>query len=163
LHYENIHETVDGRKLLVLHGDHFDGVVRHAIWLAHLGDWAYTAALVLNTSFNWGRRQLGLPYWSLSAYLKHRVKNAVEFIASFEQAVAREARERGLDGLVCGHIHHAEMKTIGGVLYCNDGDWVESCTALTEDARGILEIVRWTRFAHERHEDPRKSALSHAA
>ena len=163
LHYEIIHETADGRKLLVLHGDHFDGVVRHAKWLAHLGDWAYTAALVLNTSFNWGRRQLALPYWSLSAYLKHRVKNAVEFIASFEQAVAREARERGLDGVVCGHIHHAEMKTIGGVLYCNDGDWVESCTALTEDARGILEIVRWTRFAHEEDKEPRKPALSHAA
>jgi UDP-2,3-diacylglucosamine pyrophosphatase LpxH len=147
LHYETVHETADGRKLLALHGDHFDGVVRHAKWLVHFGDWAYTAALALNTSFNWVRRHFGLPYWSLSAYLKHKVKNAVEFISNFEQAVAREAGARGADGVVCGHIHHAEMKRIGGVLYCNDGDWVESCTALTEDARGVLEIVRWTEFA----------------
>jgi UDP-2,3-diacylglucosamine pyrophosphatase LpxH len=161
LRYETIHETADGQKLLVLHGDHFDGVVRHAKWLAHFGDWAYTLALVLNGAFNWARRLLGLPYWSLSAFLKHKVKNAVEFISNFEQAVAREAKERGMDGVVCGHIHHAEMKRIGGVLYCNDGDWVESCTALTEDARGVLEIIRWTEFAHAR--DRAKRPLAPAA
>jgi len=163
LAHEAVHETADGRKFLIIHGDHFDGVVRHAKWLAHLGDWAYTAALVLNTSFNWVRRRFGLPYWSLSAYLKHKVKNAVEFISNFEQAVAREARERGFDGVVCGHIHHAEMKRLDGVLYCNDGDWVESCTALTEDAAGCLEIVRWTRFAREQDAEQRKLALSRAA
>ena len=107
---EAIHETPDGRKLLVIHGDQFDGIVRYARWLAILGDWAYTAALRLNTWFNWGRRKLGLPYWSLSAFLKHKVKNAVQFIDDFEHAVASEARRRGVDGVVCGHIHHAEIR-----------------------------------------------------
>ncbi len=140
---EAIHETPNGKKMLVIHGDQFDGIVRYARWLAILGDWAYTSALRLNTWFNWGRRKLGLPYWSLSAYLKHRVKNAVQFIGNYEAAVASEARRRGVNGVVCGHIHHAEMRTIEGVLYCNDGDWVESCTALVEDFDGRLRIVHW--------------------
>ena len=140
---EAIHATADGRKLLVIHGDQFDGIVRYARWLAILGDWAYTTALRLNTWYNWGRRRLGLPYWSLSAYLKHRVKNAVQFIGNYEAAVASEARRRGVDGVVCGHIHHAEIRDIGGILYCNDGDWVESCTALVEDFDGRLRIVHW--------------------
>jgi UDP-2,3-diacylglucosamine pyrophosphatase LpxH len=140
---EAIHETADGKKLLVIHGDQFDGIVRYARWLAILGDWAYTTALRLNTLYNWGRRKLGLSYWSLSAYLKHRVKNAVQFIGNYEHAVASEARRRGVDGVVCGHIHHAEIRTIEGVLYCNDGDWVESCTALVEDFDGRLRILRW--------------------
>ena len=140
---EWIHETPDGRKLLVIHGDQFDGIVRYARWLAILGDWAYNAALRINTVFNWGRRRLGLPYWSLSAFLKHKVKNAVQFIDNYEHAVAGEARRRGVDGVVCGHIHHAEIRTIDGILYCNDGDWVESCTALVEDFDGRLRIVHW--------------------
>ena len=140
---ETIHLTLDGRKLLVVHGDQFDGVVRYARWLAVLGDWAYNLALRLNTAFNRVRRRLGLSYWSLSAYLKHKVKNAVQFIADYETAVATEARRRGVDGVVCGHIHHAEIRTIDGILYCNDGDWVESCTALVEDFDGRLRIVRW--------------------
>jgi UDP-2,3-diacylglucosamine pyrophosphatase LpxH len=140
---EAIHVQPDGKKLLIIHGDQFDGIVRYARWLAILGDWAYNAALRLNTMFNWGRRKLGLPYWSLSAYLKHRVKNAVQFIGNYERAVAGEARRRGVDGVVCGHIHHAEIRTIEGILYCNDGDWVESCTALVEDFDGRLRIVRW--------------------
>ena len=127
----------------MIHGDQFDGIVRYARWLAILGDWAYSAALRINTTFNWARRKLGLPYWSLSAYLKHRVKNAVQFIDNYEHAVASEARRRGVDGVVCGHIHHAEIRTIDGILYCNDGDWVESCTALVEDFDGRLRIVRW--------------------
>jgi UDP-2,3-diacylglucosamine pyrophosphatase LpxH len=127
----------------VIHGDQFDGIVRYARWLAILGDWAYSAALRINTTFNWGRRKLGLPYWSLSAFLKHKVKNAVQFIDNYEHAVANEARRRGVDGVVCGHIHHAEIRTIDGILYCNDGDWVESCTALVEDFDGRLRIVRW--------------------
>ena len=146
---EAIHETADGREMLVLHGDHFDGIVTYARWLAHLGDRAYAFALVANDVFNVVRRRLGLPYWSLSAYLKHKVKNAASFISNFEQAVAREARARDVDGVIAGHIHHAEVKRIDGILYCNDGDWVESCTALTEDARGHFEIVQWTRFAAE--------------
>jgi UDP-2,3-diacylglucosamine pyrophosphatase LpxH len=146
---EAVHEAADGRRLLVVHGDHFDGIVTYARWLAHLGDHAYALALVLNDVFNNVRRRLGLPYWSLSAYLKHKVKNAASFISDFEHALAREAKSRGFDGVVAGHIHHAETKMIDGVLYCNDGDWVESCTALVEDARGRLKIIRWTRFAAE--------------
>ena len=140
---EVVYETPEGRKLLIIHGDQFDGIVRYARWLAILGDWAYGGALRLNTWFNWGRRKLGLPYWSLSAFLKHKVKNAVQFIDNFEHAVANEARRRGVDGVVCGHIHHAEIRDIDGILYCNDGDWVESCTALVEDFEGRLRIVRW--------------------
>jgi UDP-2,3-diacylglucosamine pyrophosphatase LpxH len=155
-----IHETADGRRMLVIHGDHFDSIVTYARWLAHLGDTAYTFALMLNDMLNAVRRRLGLPYWSLSAYLKFKVKNAASFISNFEEALAREARERHVDGVVCGHIHHAEIRDIGGVLYCNDGDWVESCTALTEDVRGRLEIVRWTGLASER--DARAFVPAHA-
>lgn len=140
---EAVHETADGRRLLVLHGDRFDGVIACAKWLAHLGDWAYGMALRLNDLLFQARKQLGLPYWSLSAWLKHKVKNAVEYISRFEEAVAAEAEKRGVDGVVCGHIHHAEIRHIGGVLYLNDGDWVESCSALVEDARGNMEILRW--------------------
>ncbi len=138
-----VHVTADGKRLLVLHGDAFDGVVKYAKWLAHLGDGAYTFALWLNHWFNIIRRRLGLSYWSLSAYLKHKVKNAVQYIANFEQTMAEEARKQGVDGVVCGHIHHAEMRDLGGTLYCNDGDWVESCTALVEHMDGRLEIVVW--------------------
>jgi UDP-2,3-diacylglucosamine pyrophosphatase LpxH len=152
---EAIHVQPDGKKLLVIHGDQFDGIVRYARWLAMLGDWAYNAALRINTMLNWGRRKLGLSYWSLSAYLKHKVKNAVQFIANYEQAVAGEARRRGVDGVVCGHIHHAEIRTIDGILYCNDGDWVESCTALVEDFDGCLRIVRWAEETAREHSVPR--------
>ncbi|HUJ74657.1 MAG TPA: UDP-2,3-diacylglucosamine diphosphatase [bacterium] len=142
---EAIHETADGRRFLVLHGDQFDAVVVHMRWVAMLGDWAYTQALRLNHWFNWVRRKLGYPYWSLSAYLKHKVKNAVGFISRFEEAVAEAALTRNVDGVICGHIHKAEMRTIHGLLYCNDGDWVESCTALVEHKSGELEIVQWAR------------------
>jgi len=140
---EAIHETADGRRLWVLHGDRFDGVIHYARWLAHIGDRAYGMALKLNDLLFTVRKRLGLPYWSLSAWLKHKVKNAVEYISRFEETVAREASARGVDGVVCGHIHHAEIRRIGDVLYLNDGDWVESCSALVEDGRGHLEILRW--------------------
>jgi UDP-2,3-diacylglucosamine pyrophosphatase LpxH len=140
---EIVHVTADGRRLLVMHGDQFDGVIRYAKWLAYLGDRAYNLALAANHWFNLARRQLGFGYWSLSAYLKNRVKNAVQFIDNFEMAVAAEARRRRVDGVVCGHVHKAEIRTIDGVLYCNDGDWVESCTALVEHLDGRLEIVHW--------------------
>jgi len=140
---EAVHENADGRRFLVLHGDEFDGVVRYAKWLALLGDWAYNMALRANHWFNLARRALGLPYWSLSAWLKHKVKNAVEYIGNYEKAVAEEARRRGVDGVICGHIHHAEIRDFDGVLYCNDGDWVESCTGLVEHHDGRLEIVQW--------------------
>ncbi|MDE3114821.1 MAG: UDP-2,3-diacylglucosamine diphosphatase [Pseudomonadota bacterium] len=151
-----IHITADGRKLLVTHGDQFDGVIAYARWLALLGDWAYMAALRLNEIFNAARRLLGLPYWSLSAYLKLKVKNAVEFICRFEDAAAREVHAKGLDGVVCGHIHHAAIKQIGAITYHNDGDWVESCTALVEDARGTMEILAWASS----HSDARNPAFA---
>ncbi|MDB5734811.1 MAG: putative metallophosphoesterase [Alphaproteobacteria bacterium] len=140
---EAIHETADGKRFWVLHGDRFDGVISCAKWLAHAGDWAYGMALRWNDILFSVRKRFGLPYWSLSAWLKHKVKNAVEYISRFEEIVAREAQMRGVDGVVCGHIHHAEIRRIGDVLYLNDGDWVESCTALVEDARGVMEILRW--------------------
>ncbi len=141
-----VHETADGRRFLVIHGDEFDGVVQQAKWLAFLGDWSYRAVLSLNTLYNRARRALGLGYWSLSAFLKAKVKNAVKFVDDFEQAVAAEARRRGLDGVICGHIHKAEMRDIGGIEYVNDGDWVESCTALVEHPDGRLEILRWAQM-----------------
>jgi len=140
---EAIHETATGKRMLVIHGDQFDGVIEFAQWLAHLGAWAYDRALQLNEMLHSIRRALGLPYWSLSNYLKHTVKNAVEYVCRFEETVAHAAETRGLDGVICGHIHQAAERRIGNVLYFNDGDWVESCTALVEDARGTLEIVRW--------------------
>jgi len=141
---ETTHMTADGRRLLVIHGDAFDGVVRYAKWLAFLGDRAYSVALTANHWLNKARLSLGLPYWSLSAFLKSKVKNAVKYVTEYEVAIAAEARRRGADGVVCGHIHKAEIREIAGVLYCNDGDWVESCTALVEHFDGRLEIVRWT-------------------
>jgi UDP-2,3-diacylglucosamine pyrophosphatase LpxH len=136
-----MHITADGRRLWVTHGDLFDGVIQCAKWLAHVGDSAYEFTLKINRWFNRVRAQLGLPYWSLSRYLKHKVKRAVSYVNDFEQAVAREAKKRGAHGVVCGHIHHAEMREIDGVLYCNDGDWVESLTALVEHHDGRLEII----------------------
>lgn len=141
---EVIHLTADGKRFLVLHGDEFDGIVKYARWLALLGDWAYRTMLQLNHWFNLARRTFGYPYWSLSAWLKQRVKDAVKYIDDYERAVAEEARRRGVDGVVCGHIHKAEIRRIGEILYANDGDWVESCTALVEHEDGRLEILHWT-------------------
>lgn len=138
---ETVHVTADGRRLWVVHGDEFDGVMRHARWLAHLGDRAYTVTLWLNRHYNRLRHHLGQPYWSLSQYLKHKVKNAVSFISNFEQALAGEARRRGFDGVVCGHIHRSAIHDLDGILYCNDGDWVESLTALVETHAGELQIL----------------------
>ncbi len=141
-----IHQTRDGRRFLVLHGDEFDGVVRHAPWLALTGDLAYRVVLGLNTTVNRMLRRLGFGYWSFSAFLKGKVKNALKFIDKFETAVAAEARRRGVDGVICGHIHKAEMRDISGVTYVNDGDWVESCTALVEHLDGRLEILHWAKM-----------------
>ena len=140
---DTVHETAAGKRLLIIHGDEFDGIVRYAKWLAFLGDRAYELALQLNHWFNVARHRLGYPYWSLSAFLKHKVKNAVEYISNYETAIADEARRRKVDGVVCGHIHQAEIRDIDGILYCNDGDWVESCTALVELPDGHLELLHW--------------------
>ena len=140
---EVIHTTADGKRLWVVHGDLFDSVLQHARWLAHLGDWMYTILLKLNRWLNAFRQRRGLPYWSMSQYLKHKVKNAVNFISDFEHMMTEEARRRGCDGVVCGHIHKAEMREINGILYCNDADWVESLTALAEDFDGKLHLIHW--------------------
>jgi UDP-2,3-diacylglucosamine pyrophosphatase LpxH len=150
-----IFESADGRRFLVTHGDEFDGVVQHARWLAFLGDYAYRALLSLNTIFNRARHRLGFGYWSLSAYLKGRVKNALQFIENFEGAVAEEARRRGVDGVICGHIHKAEMRDIDGITYINDGDWVESCSALVEHPDGRLEILEWAKIRQSLATDTR--------
>jgi UDP-2,3-diacylglucosamine pyrophosphatase LpxH len=143
---EAVHETANGLRLLVLHGDSFDGVARYARWLAILGDHAYTLALMLNHWFNNARRRLGYPYWSLSAYLKSKVKNAVKYIDDYETALVEAARLRHVDGIVCGHIHQAELRESAGVVYANSGDWVESCTALVEHFDGRLEILHWPQM-----------------
>lgn len=144
LQREAVHAAADGRRILVVHGDEFDSVVRYAKVLALLGDWAYTQALRLNRAFNGVRRRLGYPYWSLSQWLKLQVKGAVKAIDRFEQALAGEALRRGCHGVVCGHIHHAEVRDVGGVQYMNCGDWVESCTALVEHTDGRWELIDWT-------------------
>jgi UDP-2,3-diacylglucosamine pyrophosphatase LpxH len=140
---EAVHVTADGRRLWVVHGDHFDGVIQCAKWLAYLGDNAYEFLLRMNRHLNSLRARMGLPYWSLSQYLKHKVKKALNYVMDFERAVAAEARSRGYQGVVCGHIHRPEMRTIDGTLYCNDGDWVESLSALVEHLDGRLELVHW--------------------
>ncbi len=140
---EDIHVTADGRRLLVLHGDQFDNIVLYARWLAFLGDSAYSLLLKSNAIVNGVRRRFGLPYWSLAAHLKKRVKNAVAFISRYEEVVAQAAAERHVDGVVCGHIHSAEIRRFGDITYYNDGDWVESCTALVEHADGTMAILDW--------------------
>ena len=155
-----LHETVDGRRLLVLHGDEFDAITLAQPWLAHVGDVAYNALMALNRWVNAGRRLLGMPYWSLSKHAKARVKNAVAFISRFEEIVADAAGARGVDGVVCGHIHTAEMRDIAGVAYYNDGDWVEGCTALVEHEDGRMEVLHWADViaARETVEAPRALA-----
>ena len=154
----DVHTTADGRKYLILHGDEFDGVVLYARWLAYLGDHAYEFAVNMNYYFNKGRRLFRLPYWSLSAYLKRKVKRAVEFVGNFEEAVVRRARSKGADGVICGHIHTPEMRMIDGIHYCNDGDWVESCSALVEHADGSFELLDWTIYDGEKVTDDQQEA-----
>jgi UDP-2,3-diacylglucosamine pyrophosphatase LpxH len=142
-----VHVTADGKKLWVIHGDYFDGVIQFAKWLAYVGDTLYEWALKANRHLNYMRGRMGMPYWSLSAYLKLKVKKAVNFISDFEVAVAHEAKKLGYDGVVCGHIHHAEIREIDGVLYCNDGDWVESLSTLVEHHDGRLEILTFDPYS----------------
>ena len=149
IHREYIYQGADGRRILVMHGDEFDSVVKCSPWLAKLGSSIYDLLLAANPYINWARRQFDLPHWSLSAYLKNKAKTAVQYIGSFEDAVAQAARKRGVDTVVCGHIHRAEMRDINGILYCNDGDWVESCTSLVEDMSGKLRLIDWPKLRHE--------------
>jgi UDP-2,3-diacylglucosamine pyrophosphatase LpxH len=152
-----VHTTALGKTYLVIHGDQFDVVVEYAKWLAHVGDWAYRFALRLNIVLNWVRRRLGLTYWSLSAWAKHKVKNAVSVIGRFEEALSLEARESGVDGVICGHIHYADMHERLGIHYVNTGDWVESCTAVAETDDGLLELISWSETPPPRK--PRRMRL----
>ena len=145
IHQEYVHETAQDKKLLILHGDEFDAIVKHSKFLAKLGSWAYDILLYWNIYLNRVRSVFKRPHWSLAGYIKRRVKNAVNYIGSFEDALAFLAKERQVDGVVCGHIHHAELRQIDDILYCNDGDWVESCSALVEHSDGELELLYWAR------------------
>ena len=143
----HIHFGADGRRYLVIHGDHFDLVVTQARWLAHLGDYAYTIAIAVNRVFNNLRRRFGFGYWSLSQWAKHKVKNAVNYIGEFEKTLVTEARRNATDGVICGHIHHAAIHNKFGITYLNCGDWVESCTAIAEHPDGRFEIITWTTLS----------------
>ena len=150
LRRDAMHDGANGKRYLVLHGDEFDVVVRYARWLAFLGDRSYDVALALNVPLNFVRRILGLGHWSLAAFLKLKVKSAVNYIGEFEDALSTEARRRGAEGLICGHIHHANERMIDGIHYLNCGDWVESCTAIAERFDGTFEIIRWKDAVAER-------------
>jgi UDP-2,3-diacylglucosamine pyrophosphatase LpxH len=155
------HIGVDGKHYLITHGDLFDGITRLAPWLAFLGDKLYDLVLDWNSRFNWIRHKLGFGYWSLSKYLKHKVKKASDFMFQFERNLAGYCKKRGYDGVICGHIHHAEIKEIDGIIYMNDGDWVESCTALVEHHDGRWEIVTWTKENdHESKNDSKENVSS---
>jgi UDP-2,3-diacylglucosamine pyrophosphatase LpxH len=147
IHRDHVHRTARGERLLVLHGDEFDGIVKCAPWLATLGSHMYDATLEINRHFNRLRNALGYSYWSLASYLKMRVPNAQAYIDAFEQAAVHEAKRRNLDGVVCGHIHRPRLRSIDGLLYCNDGDWVESCSAIVEDRNGRLALWDWNEMA----------------
>ena len=159
----DIYEAVNGDKYLVLHGDSFDNVMLYARWLASIGDHAYDLVLRLNTVFNGLRRLMGLRYWSLSSYLKIKVKNAVQFISEFERVLANEAQKAGVQGVICGHIHHAEMKQYGDIIYMNDGDWVESCSALVEHFDGTWEIIFWADIVAKRGATSKAAAVLESA
>ena len=145
MHNQIEHIGADGKRYLVVHGDFFDGITRLAPWLSFLGDKAYDTILSLNSKFNWILHRMGIGYFSLSRFLKRKVKKAVDFMFQFEVNLATYCKKRGYDGVICGHIHHAEIKEIDGVIYMNDGDWVESMTALVENHDGTWQIVTWTQ------------------
>ncbi len=153
-----LHKTPEGKKMLVIHGDEFDAVMTYGKWLALLGDYAYDGALWLNYVVNGFRSVLGMRYWSLSQYLKHKVKDAVNFISEFEARLAQEVRKRNLDGVICGHIHRPELKHLGNCMYANCGDWVESCSALVEHWNGAFEILHWHEETNQPCHLPRVTA-----
>ncbi len=143
VHSEYVHTTRSGQRLLVMHGDAFDGAVRFSPLLKATGSAIYSALLWLGHYVNLVRGLFGLTRWSLAAWLKSRVGDAREYVLRYEHAAAHEARRRGFDGIVCGHIHRPRLARIDGVMYCNDGDWVDHCTALVEDRNGELRL--WSR------------------
>jgi UDP-2,3-diacylglucosamine pyrophosphatase LpxH len=149
-----IHESPDGRRYLVIHGDCFDLVVTQARWLALLGDKAYEFAVFINRLFNGVRRRLGFPYWSLSQWAKLKVKNAVSYIGEFEKTLVAEAQREQVNGVICGHIHKAAVHDDFGIRYINCGDWVESCTAIAEHYDGRFEIITWTPTTYAAEPEP---------
>ena len=163
IHLDYIYTTSDGKKLLILHGDEFDTLVKHSQMIARLGSWAYGLLLHMNQYVNFFRKTFKRDYWSLARYLKHKVKNAVNYIGSFESALAHLAKEREVDGVVCGHIHHAEMRYINSVLYCNDGDWVESCSSLVEYPDGRIELLHWNEESQRLAQEQKKCPINQAA
>ncbi len=163
IHREYLHRGADGRQMLVLHGDEFDSVVKFSPWLARFGSSIYDVLLAINPYINWVRRKFYLPHWSLSAYLKSKAKKAVHYISRFEDAVAQAARRRGVSTVVCGDIHRAEMRDINGVLYCNDGDWVESCSSLVEDISGQLRLIDWPKVHQDKADHALPMAVGQAA
>jgi UDP-2,3-diacylglucosamine pyrophosphatase LpxH len=160
---EYIHTMADGRRFLLIHGDEFDQVTRYHKWVALLGDVSYTILVRLNAWLSWLRRSLNIPgYWSLAGYAKRKVKSAVSFICDFEESVLRHVKDRGLDGVICGHIHSAAIKQVGGMTYINCGDWVDSCTAIVEHFDGRLELVHW-RLEAESPGTPSGEQMPHGA
>lgn len=151
--HESIHTTIEGRRLLVLHGDAFENHVRYAWWRAQLGGWGYDRMLTINRYYNDIRARLGYSHWSFAAALKSKLTEAVRFVRDFENAAVVAARRRGVDGIVCGHIHTPGLRQINGVLYCNDGDWVENCTAAVEHRNGRLDLISWTGWQGQRQPD----------
>ncbi len=157
-----IHTTADGRRLLIIHGHELDTVIQNIKWLAYAGDLGYRALLRLNTPVNGLRRLLGLGYWSLSAYVKKRVKDAVSFIGEFEKAIVHYASQDHVDGVVCGHIHSPVIRMIESTAYYNSGDWVESLTALVEDFHGKIELLTHHRPALLlKEESPATAPVTH--
>ncbi|MCK6466542.1 MAG: UDP-2,3-diacylglucosamine diphosphatase, partial [Phycisphaerae bacterium] len=141
VHKQAIHTCADGKRLLVLHGDEFDAVVTNAKLITAVGDWLYYVLLWINRGLNQVRRLFRRPYWSLAGYIKNKVKSALQFVNNYEGYVARAAREAGVQGVICGHIHRPEVRMIGDILYCNCGDWVENCTAIVEHDDGRIELL----------------------
>jgi len=149
---ETVFKAANGHKYLVVHGDKYDSVVQTQKWLAIIGDWGYESLVVINRYFNQLRRKLGLGYWSLSAYVKQKVKGAVSFISAYEEAVVKDCKNDHYHGVVCGHIHHPEIRMIDDVQYLNCGDWVESCTAIVETLEGEIKLLRWVEVSHENNQ-----------
>jgi len=146
---EAVHLCTNGDKLMVVHGDKYDSVIQTQKWLAVLGDWGYESLVVLNRHFNRVRRKFGMGYWSLSSYVKQKVKSAVSFISAYEEAVVEDCQKKGFKGVVCGHIHHPEIREINGIDYYNCGDWVESCTAIVETQSGEMKLLQWVEINHQ--------------
>lgn len=157
---EFVHITADNRRLLVMHGDQFDTVVRNCRWLSMIGDVGYNLLLLLNKGLNLVRRHMGFGYWSLSAAIKRKVKQATNFISSFESVITRYAATKGCVGVVCGHIHTPAISEVKGIRYYNTGDWVESCTGLVEDYDGNLDLVY--RASHYGRHRTRRAAVPNA-